>query len=213
MRSPLLSELTASQLVVILYWLTQQAQPDSSSYKYVMDIYLITTYNVIVITSPAVWKFNPACVLRISYVQQKIHTILVIKTIPPISTKRTTTFDLLVICFIEASERYLLLHYACQACRQDWSRGSQGRIQDFKLGGGAHIKKLRRAEGYSVWKITILRKKIIFFPILGDRLWIWQTWNLDYNNLNSTDILTWTVHRCFKWRTEKREWLLTSCVF
>ena len=23
----------------------------------------------------------------------------------------------------------------------------QGRIQDFKLGGGAHLKKLRRAEG------------------------------------------------------------------
>ena len=40
----------------------------------------------------------------------------------------------------------------------------QRRIQDFKL-GGAHLKKLRRAEGgakffgYFVWKITILRKK------------------------------------------------------
>ena len=49
----------------------------------------------------------------------------------------------------------------------------QGRIQDYKLGGGAHLKKLRRAEearkflGYFVWKITILRQKIIFFPILG----------------------------------------------
>ena len=38
---------------------------------------------------------------------------------------------------------------------------------------GAHLKKLRRAEGgaknfgYFVWKITILRQKIIFFPILG----------------------------------------------
>jgi hypothetical protein len=46
----------------------------------------------------------------------------------------------------------------------------QGRIQDFKL-GGAHLKKLRRAEGartflgYFVWKITILHQKIIFFPI------------------------------------------------
>ena len=46
----------------------------------------------------------------------------------------------------------------------------QGRIQDFKL-GGAHLKKLRRAEGgakifwYFVWKITILRQKIIVFPI------------------------------------------------
>jgi hypothetical protein len=27
------------------------------------------------------------------------------------------------------------------------SRSSQGRIQDFKLGGGAYLKKLRRAEG------------------------------------------------------------------
>ena len=50
--------------------------------------------------------------------------------------------------------------------------GIQGRIQDYKLGGGA-LKKLRRAEGaakilgYFVWKITILRQKIIFFPILG----------------------------------------------
>jgi hypothetical protein len=76
----------------------------------------------------------------------------------------------------------------------------QGRIQDLKL-GGAHLKKMRRAEGgaknfgvfrvknhdftlknqiffqwrrearkflgYFVWKITILRQKIIFFPILG----------------------------------------------
>ena len=40
-------------------------------------------------------------------------------------------------------------------------------------GGGAHLKKLRRAEGgakivglFRV-KITILRKKIIFLPILG----------------------------------------------
>jgi hypothetical protein len=71
----------------------------------------------------------------------------------------------------------------------------QGRIQDFKLkgGGGAHLNNLRRAEGgtnifgvfrvknhffqlrrearnifgYFMWKITILRQKIIFFPILG----------------------------------------------
>ena len=46
----------------------------------------------------------------------------------------------------------------------------QGRIQDFKL-GGAHLKKMHRAEGgaknfgYFVWKITILRQKIVFFPI------------------------------------------------
>ena len=47
----------------------------------------------------------------------------------------------------------------------------QGRIQDFKL-GGAHLKKMRRAEGgmkilgYFVWKNSILRQKIIFFPIV-----------------------------------------------
>ena len=45
----------------------------------------------------------------------------------------------------------------------------QGRIQDFKLGGGAHLKKLRRAEGgakflgYFMWKITILRQKKSYF--------------------------------------------------
>jgi hypothetical protein len=82
-----------------------------------------------------------------------------------------------------------------------WHWLLQGRIHDFKLGGGAHLKKSRRAEGgaknfgvfrvknhdfttkqsyffqlrrkarkvlgYFVWKITILRQKIIFFPILG----------------------------------------------
>jgi hypothetical protein len=48
----------------------------------------------------------------------------------------------------------------------------QVRIQDFKL-GGVHLKKLCRAKGgakffgYFVWKIMILRQKIIFFPILG----------------------------------------------
>ena len=38
--------------------------------------------------------------------------------------------------------------------------GLQGRIQDFKL-GGAHLNFL----GYFVWKFTISRQKIIFFPI------------------------------------------------
>ena len=28
-----------------------------------------------------------------------------------------------------------------------WNNPHQGRIQDFKLGGGAHLKKLRQAEG------------------------------------------------------------------
>ena len=46
----------------------------------------------------------------------------------------------------------------------------QGRIQDFKL-GGAHLKKLRRAEGRAkiFWVFRVkkhdLRQRIIFFPI------------------------------------------------
>jgi hypothetical protein len=31
--------------------------------------------------------------------------------------------------------------------RNDTNNNMQGRIQDFKLGGGVHLKKLRRAEG------------------------------------------------------------------
>ena len=45
----------------------------------------------------------------------------------------------------------------------------QGRIQDFKLGGGALKKFARKLLGYFVWKITILRQKILFFAILGGR--------------------------------------------
>ena len=48
----------------------------------------------------------------------------------------------------------------------------QGRIQGFKLGGGGALKKkcaerreARKFLGYFVGKITILRQKIIFFPI------------------------------------------------
>ena len=44
----------------------------------------------------------------------------------------------------------------------------------FQVRGGGHIKKncaewreARKILGYFVWKITILRQKIIFFPILG----------------------------------------------
>jgi hypothetical protein len=50
---------------------------------------------------------------------------------------------------------------------------TQGRIQDFKL-GGAHLKKLRRAEGgakiFGVFRVKnhdFTPKKTIFFPILG----------------------------------------------
>jgi hypothetical protein len=53
---------------------------------------------------------------------------------------------------------------------------NQGRIQDFKLGGWgrtykncAERRETRKCVGYFVWKITILRQKIIFFPILGVR--------------------------------------------
>ena len=42
----------------------------------------------------------------------------------------------------------------------------QGRIQDLKLGGRALKKIARTFLGYFVWKITILRQKIFFFPIL-----------------------------------------------
>ena len=49
----------------------------------------------------------------------------------------------------------------------------QGRIQDFKL-GGAHLKKLRGAEGgaknFGVFRVKnhdFTQKKIIYFPILG----------------------------------------------
>jgi hypothetical protein len=49
----------------------------------------------------------------------------------------------------------------------------QGRIQDFKL-GGAHLKKLRRAQGgakmFGVFRVKNhdFTPKIIFFPILGE---------------------------------------------
>ena len=52
--------------------------------------------------------------------------------------------------------------------------GTQGRIQDFKLGGGGALKKIApsggRCEnllGISCEKSRFYAKKIIFFPILG----------------------------------------------
>ena len=50
---------------------------------------------------------------------------------------------------------------------------TQGRIQDFKLGGGAHLKKLRRAEGgakiFGVFRVKNhdFTPKNHIFPILG----------------------------------------------
>ena len=50
----------------------------------------------------------------------------------------------------------------------------QGRIQDFKLGGGAHLKKLRRAEGganiFGVFRVKnhdFTPKNLIFFNFRG----------------------------------------------
>jgi hypothetical protein len=50
----------------------------------------------------------------------------------------------------------------------------QWRIQDFKLGGGGHKKKLRRAEGgaiiFGVFRVKnhdFTPKNHIYFPILG----------------------------------------------
>jgi hypothetical protein len=67
----------------------------------------------------------------------------------------------------------------------------QGRIQDFKL-GGAHLKKSERREarkfwGYFVWKITILRQKIIFFPIAeggAKNVGVFRVKNHDYTPKN-----------------------------
>ena len=62
---------------------------------------------------------------------------------------------------------------ACNSSEAVNRRTDQGRIQDFKLGGGGLTKNCaerREAQKYFVyfvWKITILCKKIIFFPILG----------------------------------------------
>ena len=51
---------------------------------------------------------------------------------------------------------------------------SQGRMQDFKLGGGAYLQKLRRAEGgaKNVWGVSCEKsrfyaKKSYFFLFLG----------------------------------------------
>ena len=52
-------------------------------------------------------------------------------------------------------------------------RSLQGRIQDFKLGGGAHLKKLRRADGgaeiFGVFRVKNhdFTPKNNFFPIIG----------------------------------------------
>ena len=57
----------------------------------------------------------------------------------------------------------------------------QGRIQDFKLGGGAYLKKLRRAEGGSkilgVFRVKnhdfTPKKNLIFSNFRGAPPWFW----------------------------------------
>jgi hypothetical protein len=56
----------------------------------------------------------------------------------------------------------------------------QGRIQDFKLGGGAHLKKLRRAEGgakiFGVFRVKnhdFTPKKSYFFNFRGGARNFW----------------------------------------
>ena len=51
------------------------------------------------------------------------------------------------------------------------NKNDQGGSRISSLGGGAHLKncterrEARKCLGYFVWKITILRQKILFFPI------------------------------------------------
>jgi hypothetical protein len=56
-----------------------------------------------------------------------------------------------------------------------WTIWKKGKLKSGFQDRGVHLEKLRRAEGgakilgYFVWKITILRQKILFFSILGGR--------------------------------------------
>ena len=59
----------------------------------------------------------------------------------------------------------------------------QGRIQDFKLGGGAHLKKLRRGEGgtniFGVFRVknhNFTPKNHIFSNCGGRRENLWGIW-------------------------------------
>ena len=58
-------------------------------------------------------------------------------------------------------------------------RTYQGRIQDFGLGGGAHLKKLRRAEGgakmFGVFRVKnhdFTQKNHIFYNFRGGARWV-----------------------------------------
>jgi hypothetical protein len=71
---------------------------------------------------------------------------------------------------------------------------NQGRIQDFKL-GVAHLKKLRERRearkllGYFVRKITILRQKIIFFPIAEGGAKIFGVFRVKNHDFTPKDLI------------------------
>ena len=68
---------------------------------------------------------------------------------------------------------YDLLFYIAYMSHTGLSASTQGRIQDFKLGGGAHLKKLCRAEGgakiFGVFRVKNhdFTPQNNIFPILG----------------------------------------------
>jgi hypothetical protein len=79
----------------------------------------------------------------------------------PLVSSNSSCAYLTTFAFLMPGEQFRLP----RASKLKYRHTFQGRIQDFKL-GGAYLKKLRRARtflGYFVWKITILRQKIIFF--------------------------------------------------
>ena len=63
--------------------------------------------------------------------------------------------------YVKCPIKRVIILWKESTCIKSYDHQFQGRIQDFKLGGGAHLKKLRRAKkarkflGYFVWKITI----------------------------------------------------------
>jgi hypothetical protein len=89
-------------------------------------------------------------------------------------------------------------------------------MQDFKLGGAkkSYFFQLRREArkylGYFVWKITILRQKILFFPILGgERL---HMLNVRYLISSAYYLIAMFngLHTTLMWRHNNKElWYLT----
>jgi hypothetical protein len=114
-----------------------------------------------------------------------------------------------------------------------WIDHIQGRIQDFKVGGALKKKCAERREarkflGYFVWKITILRQKIIFFPIVegGAKIYgVFRVKNHDFtptnhilSNFRGAPPSPW-ICPCYwafevKWFRENRTpcWFMFQCV-